>query len=228
MWTQQALTMKSTTSKKIRLLEVLLVGPVVLSTVGCASRTLAITQGDRINNAMHIGRHPDQRTGDPLEVTIVCVHPDDLEIKGNGGLKPGSGITCKDWYDNRPEHGGEGGFDLPADQIYLLTNEDQVYGKKVGSALNGAINDGHSEVKIKGITFRGMKLHRKDSVIYVFPKFIGPDGHVLPVPAAEFSPPGAYASQLAVKIGVDEGRAHNGQYIENTSQRKLHGSGKRR
>jgi hypothetical protein len=173
---------------------------------------------------MHHYRHADQRTGDPLEVTIVAVHPDDLEREGNSGLKPGSGLTCRGWYENRPVHsGGEDRFDLPPEQILLLTNADQVYGKKLGPALNGAINDGRADVVIKGIPFRWTKLHSRDSVIYVFPKFIGPDGDVLPVAPAVFNPPGAYTSALHVRIGVGESQEHYGQYIENVSKRKLHG-----
>ena len=188
---------------------------VALGCTGCASRTVVITQADRINNAMHHYRPPDQRTGDPLEVTIACVYPDDLERDENSGLKPGSGITSKDWYDHQPVRGGDGGrFVLPTDQIYVLTNAAQVYGRKKGPALNGAINDGRAKVEVSGIKFRGTKLHSRNSVIYVFPKFIGPDGDVLPVRAVEFSPPGAYTSRLSVTIGVDETRGNHGQYIE--------------
>jgi hypothetical protein len=196
---------------------------------GCAARSLTITQDDRINNAMHMHRPPAQRTGDPLEVTIACVYPDDLKRAENQGLKPKSGITCKDWYDHQPlRAGGEGGhFNLPSDQIYLLTNETQLYGKKKGPALQGAIVDKTAEKKVTGIQFKSTKLHSRDSVIYVFPKFIGKDGKVLPVKAGEFSPPGAYTAKLKVKIGVEEGKGVEGQYVEATMQRRLHGSEKK-
>jgi hypothetical protein len=184
--------------------------------VGCAARTLTITQDDRINNAMHLHRPPAQRTGEPLEVSIVCVYPKDLERAGNEGLRHGSGITSKDWYDNRPLRAGVDGahFSLPSDQIHLLTNEAQAYGKKRGPALQGAIVDGTSEKKVAGIKFSWTQLHRRDSVIFVFPKFIGPDGEVLPVKPAVFNPPGAYGRNLRVKIGVEESRGRHGQYIE--------------
>ena len=48
-------------------------------------------------------------------------------------------------------------------------------------------------------------------------------GEVLPVPPAKFDPPGAYTHELSVKIGVNESRGNYGQYIENTTERKLHG-----
>ena len=197
-----------------------LLGAAVLASTGCASRTVVITQEDRINNAMHQYRPPEQRTGDPLEVTIVCVYPDDLERDENGGLKPGSGITSKDWYEHQPARGGDAGrFALPTDQVYVLTNAAQVYGKRKGPALNGALKDGRAEVHVAGIRFPGMKLRNRNSAIYVFPKFIGADGGVLPVRAAEFSPPGAYGSKLEVRIGVDESRGHSGQYIEVTTSK---------
>ncbi len=220
MWKQQVGYFGPESSKRL-LVGILVLGSVAFWCIGCSSRTLTITQTDRVNNAMHHNRHPDQRTGDPLEVTIVSVNSDDLEREGNGGLKPGSGITCKGWYDNRPVRGSsEGRFDLPPEQIFLLTNANEVYGTKLGPALNGAIKDGRTDVMIKGIPIPSwMKLHSRDSVIYVFPKFIGPNGTVLPVGAAEFSPPGAYSNQLHVKIGVDEGREHYGQYIERVSER---------
>ena len=221
---EPAMMIKSMMNARTRFAWVVMLGWALLGTAGCAARTLNVSQGDRINNAMHHDRHPDQRTGDPLEVTIVCVHPADLEREANRGLKPGSGITCKDWYDHRPVRagGGEGRFDLPSEQVFLLTNEAQFYGTKLGPALNGALKDGKSEIVIKGIPFQSMKLHSRDSAIYVFPKFIGPDWNVLPVKPAEFSPPGAYASRLTVKIGVDDSREHYGQFIENTSLRRMH------
>ncbi len=207
--------MMNMTAGQARFLATFVFGSAILGSAGCASRTLTVTQGDYINTAMHGGRQLEDRTGEPLEVTIVCVYPEDLERDENSGLKPGSVITSKDWYDNQPARGSDSGrFILPTDQIYVLTNAAQVYGKKKGSALNGAVKDGRSEVKVGGIKYRGMKLHSRNSVIYVFPKFIGPDGEVLPVRAVEFNPPGAYTSQLSVRIGVDEARGNHGQYIE--------------
>ena len=42
---------------------------------------------------------------------------------------------------------------------------------------------------------------------------------------AKFDPPGAYTHELAVKIGVDAGRGSYGQYIDNVTERKMHGQG---
>ena len=206
---------------KTRLLGVFVAGFAALGATGCASRTILITQDDHINTGVHTGRPAEQRTGDPLEVTVVCVYPEDLERDENKGLEPGTGITCKGWYDNQPVRGGGEGsyFKLPQEQIYLRTNATQVYGIRKGPALNGAIEDGRAQMKITGIRFRPTKLYSKKSVIYVFPKFIGPEGDVLPVRAAEFNPPGAYSSKLSVKIGVDQGRDNYGQYIENATKR---------
>ena len=216
----------------MRILMVSAIGLTGIVLAGCGSwRTLTIVQGDRINNAMHSGRPADQRSGDPLEVAIVCVNPQDLEHHENAGLKPRSGMTCKAWYDNRPVRGGgdPGRFKLPPEQIFLLTDAKQYYGTKKGPAPRGAINDGRKEISVAGIRFRSTILHKRDSVIYVFPKFVGPKGEVLPVPAVEFSPPSAYPRRLEVEIGVDESRPHyHGQYIDNTTERAFWGLGSRK
>ena len=203
----------------------MLLGPVSLSW-GCAARTLTIYQEDRINTAMHLHRPRADQTGDPLEVDIVCVYPDDLDKPENERLKPGSSITAKDWYDLRPTgiHDGRH-FVLPESQIFLLSNEKTVYGRLKGPALRGAIEDGSHKRKVKGIQFK-RKLHSRKSVVYVFPKFIDKNGEVLPVRPVRFCPPGAYARNLFVKIGVDPGRPHGGQYIESTTKRRLHGKDK--
>lgn len=204
----------------LRPLLVLVVSVLVSASWGCASRTLVITQENRVNTAVHLHRPVADRTGDPLEVTVVCVYPEDLELEANKGLRPGSGITSADWYAHRPQAGGAeaGRFVLNSDQIYLLTNEDRVYGASRGRALNGAEVDRTTERSISGIRFRGTKLRSRDSAIYVFPKFIGPDGKVLPVKPVMFHPPGAYGSRLTVKIGVDYARVPHGQYVERISR----------
>lgn len=190
---------------------------------GCAARTITISQEDRINTAMHLHRAMADQTGDPLELNVVCVYPEDLEKPENELLKPDSSITAKDWYDLRPTGMPEARhFSLPGNQILLLTNEKTAYGKVKGPALRGAIEDGARERKIDGIRFK-KKLHSRKSVIFVFPKFIGKGGEVLPVRPVRFSPPGAYTRNLFVKIGVDPGRPHGGQYIESVTKRRLHG-----
>lgn len=191
---------------------------------GCGARRVTISQDEYINTGVHANRPPEQRTGDPLEVAIVCVSAKDLELTENAGLKPGSGITCKDWYENRPSHaGGAGRYRIPADQIYLLTNDSRAWGQVLGPMLRGARIDGRRAVTLKGVRFKE-KLFNRNSVIYVFPKFIGPTGEVLPVPPVAFNPPGAYRSQLACRIGVNGRREHFGQYIVMESERKLRGS----
>ncbi len=228
MWIRRSVNLTNK-ANSVAVLAGFVVAYAALVSTGCAARTLTITQDDRINTAVHRHRPEGERTGDPLKVTIVCVYPKDLEREENQGLKPGSGITCKDWYANQPVRGGSvgGRFKVPPEQIYVLTNESEVYGNKKWRALQGAIRDGTKQVEVSGIRFR-TKLYGRNSVIYVFPKFIGPAGEVLPVPPAVFSPPGAYASRLGVKIGVEEGRGIYGQYIENTTKRTFGGSKTRR
>lgn len=191
-----------------------------IASMGCPSRTLTITQDDYINTGSHVRRDADKRTGQPLEVTIVCVYPQDLEKAANNGLR--LGLTCKDWYDHAPKPDGTG-FQLPGDQIYVLTNRPGGgIGRRLGPSLAGAIQDGRADRSVGGIKF-GKDLFDKRSAIYVFPKFIGPDRKVLPVPGAVFSPPGSYSSRISVKIGVDKSRYEQaplyGQYIRNTSVR---------
>ena len=173
-----------------RIVRLFVLGAVLTGASGCA-RVLTITQEDYINTAMHIGRPKEQRTGQPLELSIVCVHAADLQKEANDLLSPESEITSKIWYENRPEHGDK--------------MDDEAYAVVVRFNFAGG-------------------LHSDTSVIYVFPKFIGPKGEVLPVRPAVFHPPGAYTNELSCKIGVDESREDYGQYIENTTPRKMHGS----
>jgi len=114
-------------------------------------------------------------------------------------------------------------FRLPKDQVFVATDDKQYYGKRIGGRLHGAIVDKKDQITLK-FKFAG-GLHSNESVIYVFPKFIDNKGKILPVPPAKFDPPGAYTHEVYVKIGVDEGRGHYGQYIDNTTERKLHGRG---
>ncbi|UCE59375.1 MAG: hypothetical protein JSU63_18275 [Phycisphaerales bacterium] len=198
--------------------------------IGCAARTLTITQEDFINTRVHINRAPEQRTGEPLEVNIVCVYPSDLDKLNdvNARLSPQRDITSDVWYAYRPEIGKVGvgaRFDLPSSQIYLLTDEKEVYGQRVGGRLCGAKQDGKSEIKVAGIKFREAgrfkvagSLFNERAVIYVFPKFIGPDGKVVPVAPAKFHPPGTYRRDLYVKIGVKGRGTSEDQYIERTSK----------
>ena len=115
---------------------------------------------------------------------------------------------------------------MPADQIFLLTDRKENYGTTQGVRLRGTQVDKKKEVDVR-FRFKG-DLHDDDSVIYVFPKFVGPDGKVLPVRPAKFHPPGAYREQLVIEVGVDEDRfpEYYGQFIridEARCPRKLHG-----
>ena len=194
---------------------------------GCA-RTLTIHQEPYINTAAQAARPADKRTGEPLELTAVVVYPEDYKKPGNELLRPDSKITCKDWFERRPEVGlTESGnrFDLSRDQVFVLTNDDKVFGKRIGSALRGAVLDGDKPIRKTNITLRWNMVHNQDTVLYVFPKFVDRGGSVLPASPARFSPPGAYEADLEVKLGVHPNRAlDEAQYIEILSRRKLYGS----
>lgn len=211
----------------VRLLALVAVGLAAAATSGCA-RVLTITQDDFINTAMHAGRPKASRTGEPLELSIVCVGGHDLKNEANDRLAPDADITCDVWYQNRPIPGDKVDseeshprFRLPKNQIFLMTDDKNCYGTGAGNRLHGAVIDKKQKVTTRFSFPAG--LHDDDSVIYVFPKFIDGNGQVLPIRPAVFHPPGAYTHELFVKIGVDESRAHYGQYIENLTERKLHG-----
>lgn len=201
----------------------------VAVSTGCA-RMLTITQADYVNTAMHVNRPVGSRTGDPLEINIVCVTPKDLDHEANDALAPDVGITSEIWFRDRPIPGDKkdmddrgGRFWLPKGQISLMTYDTKCFGKRIGEPLRGAATD-RKDTVVKRFNHAG-HLHDDKSVIYVFGKFIDRNGNVLPVPPAKFHPPGAYTEKLHVKVGVDESRANYGQYIDNLTERKLHGSG---
>ncbi len=197
---------------------------IVLAGTGCG-RTLTITQMDYINTAVQFGRTSGELTGEPLEVNVVCVHPHDLDNDLNSLLDPKQSITSDLWYKHRPRPGdkiedeGHDRMRLPANQIFLLTDEKQCYGVRKGPWLRGAIVDKRKKVPVR-FDF-GPNLHDRRSVIYVFPKFIDAKGETLPVPPVKFHPPGDYKEQLFVEIGVDENRDNHGQYIDQKTERKL-------
>lgn len=198
---------------------------------GCA-RTLTITQHDYVNTQMHIGRtNTNDRTGEPLEVSIVCVYPSDLSKPVNAALSPDSNITSDLWYKMRPRTGQVGGgstFDLPAGQIYILSDSKTSYGKVLRPRLNGAVHDGKKKIKLTGLDFHEAgkfkmagSLFNARACLYVFPKFMGTDGQVLKVPPARFHPPGDYRRDLFVEIGVEDRGGREIQFIKNTTDRKL-------
>ena len=182
---------------------------------GC-SRSLTIYQAPYINTAAQANRPPEKRTGEPLELAIVCVYPQDLEKAENELLRPGSRVTCRDWYERRPQLGVETqtGFSLPQEQIYTMTVADDVYGRKIGSVLRGAKLDGDRPITKDKLEFKWGDLGNRDAAIYVFPKFIARDGSVLPVAPAMFNPPGKYKSKMAIEIGVAADRPlDEAQYV---------------
>jgi hypothetical protein len=202
----------------------------LLVLTGCG-RALTVHQDPYINTACHANRPPDKRTGEPLELDIVCVYPHDLDKPENDLLKPTSKITSKDWFERRPQtpNPEAGRFTLPKKQIFLFTGDSKAFGQKIGEYLRGAKQDGEKPVKKSGIMFDGgwggAQFHDERSVIYIFGRFTDKDGNVLPVPPAKFHPPGAYTEQLEIKIGVDPNRPlEAAQYIEVLSPRKLHKS----
>lgn len=194
----------------------------VVAIAGC-SRSLTINQDPCINTASQANRPAEKRTGEPLELAVVCVYAADLKKAGNELLRPDSKISAKDWYEKRPEIGAAaaGRFDLPQNQVYVLTNDDRVYGRHIGTALRGTKFDGDQPIQKSGIALNWGAVHDAQTVIYVFPKFIGRDGGVLPVPPAKFNPPGKYGANLAIKVGVRADRPlDEAQYIEAVSSRK--------
>lgn len=197
---------------------------------GCA-RNLTIVQDDYVNNAMQKNLDASARVGQTLEVAVVCVYPKDLVDGPNMVLDPDGEMTSRDWFEKAPLVGdtqdkakAEGRFWLPGDQIFVLTDKSagEVYGKKIFAALRGAKKDGQ-KLEINGVQYNLFALHDDKAVIYVFPKFVGEGGGVLPVKPAKFHPPGAYKAGISVHIGVDPGRPNDGQYIEVNVKRELHG-----
>ncbi len=192
-----------------------------LASTGCSGKRVTLIQDEYINTAIHLSRAPGQRTGEPLEVNIVCVYPGDLEKPENALLSPDSNITSQLWFARRPQNPPQPGqFSLPATQVYVLTDEKDVYGKVAGKALRGAKRDGRTEVTVTGIEFKeegwfkGGAVHSSRSVIYVFARFYDQNGAILPVPPAKFNPPGSYGNPLRVHIGVREPAGRAEQFIE--------------
>lgn len=178
---------------------------------GCASRSLTVRQQDYINTAMHRDRDAEKRTGEPLRVDVVCVYPSDLQKGGNQLLNPESRVTSDYWFDNGA---GNGKISIPADQIYVLSDNSNEYGTVKHPSLRGAKQDGKSEVTIKGLKFkekRGWKeggaLLAKEAVIYVFPKFTNKEGKVMDIPPAKFYPPSKYSKNMIVEIGVEDDKS---------------------
>jgi len=199
--------------------------------LGC-ERRLTIRQDAYINNAMQPNRPPARRTGEPLELTVVCVLPADLkDEKGpNADLKPGSAINSRMWYARRPgaqiaPKPGEpvlAPFNIPGAQIFVLdeNNSDASLRPLHGKTIEG--QDRALTVTDKMLKFQipALDLFSKNCVVYVFGKFADESGEILPVPPAVFSPPGDYKSELFIKVG-STGKLDSpdrGQYIKNITK----------
>jgi len=171
---------------------------------GCASKELVITQAEYINTAM-------SPSGEPLELAIVYVYPEDLKHPADGALAPDSGITADRWFRDRPLPGdtkdmsGRGSrFWLPEDQILLLNNPpvDTTYGTHVGNRPRGAAYDKSEVVLRRNLAVKGRG--KNPSVIFVFAKYIDSRGQVMPKRPAKFHPVGDYGNELRVRIGGEE------------------------
>jgi hypothetical protein len=198
-------------------------------TFGC-ERRLTIRQDGYINNAMQPNRPPARRTGEPLELTVVCALPADLKDPANADLKPGSPINSRMWYARRPgaqtaPKPGEpvaAPFKIPADQIFILdeANPDASLRPLHGRTIEG--QDRELKVTDKMLKFEipALDLFSKNCIVYVFGKFADENGDILPVAPAVFSPPGDYTSELFIKVG-SSGKwdsPDRGQYIKNITK----------
>jgi len=200
--------------------------------LGC-ERRLTIRQDGYINNAMQPNRPLARRTGEPLELTVVCVLPHDLkdEHGPNADLKPGSNINSRMWYARRPgaqlaPKPGEpvlAPFTIPAEQIFVLDENNADASLR---PLHGKIIEGQDRAltvtdKLLKFQIPMGALFSKDCVVYVFGKFADENGDILPVPPAMFTPPGDYTSELFIKVG-STGKLDGpdrGQYIKNITKR---------
>ncbi len=194
----------------------------VVAVVGClqgCAQHVTFRQADYINTAMHWGRAPSQRTGEPLEINIVRVRSKDLKIATNDRLRPDRNISSDVWFANRPILGDDlekaetgGRFWLPKSQILVMTYDPEYYGTRIGDPLRGAATDKKKEIKTS-VSASGM-FSNVTSAIYVFAKFVDENGNVLPIAPARLRSPGRGDRELIVEIGVDESRGDFGQYIE--------------
>lgn len=182
----------------------LLLGLAAVALSGCASKELVITQAEYVNTGMG-------PSGEPLELHIVYVHPEDLKHAANGRLAPESGITSDVWFRDKPQPGdtkdmsGRGSrLWLPEDQILLLNNPpaDISYGTHVGNRARGAAYDKSEMVVRRNLAIKGRG--KTPTVVYVFPKYIDSRGQIMPKRPAKFHPVGDYGDELRVRIGGED------------------------
>jgi hypothetical protein len=219
----QAATRSSRTPRLI-----LAVGLAAIIGLGC-ERRLTIRQDGYINNAMHHARPEARRTGEPLELTVVLVLPDDTKKPENEVLRPDNPVivTAKDWYDRRPGSPAQRPLSIPEDQIFLFTDSPNPHGLVVGSALHGhafqddftlTLNivagsdnfvqlDAGPKIPLKQVTrfldLKGNPLDSKDCALYIFGRFADESGDMLPVKAVMIRPK-EMKENGEIRVGVDK------------------------
>lgn len=159
---------------------------------GCEKQSMTFSVDKYINTAMQIQQNKaaEARTGEPLDVDIVCVFPKDLSNDSNSLLRPGSGITCDQWYDRRPKSPQAEGknFVLPATHIYSLARDNTIYGTwKRGPVQGHGVPNYPEQFTINDLDFPIGWF--SSGVVYVFPRFTNDQGGVLQIPPAVFNPP---------------------------------------
>jgi hypothetical protein len=210
---------------------ILALGIAAILGLGC-ERRLTIRQDGYINNAMQPNRPPARRTGEPLELTVVCVLPADLRDDNgpNADLKPGSPVNSRMWYARRPgaqlaPKPGEpvaAPFNIPATQIFILdeNNTDASLRPLHGKTIEGQDRELKVTDKMLKFSIPALDLFSKNCIVYVFGRFADENGDILPVPPAVFAPPGDYKSELYIRVG-STGKLDGptkGQYIKNITK----------
>lgn len=238
MWTPPVV-IRST--RLARLLLALGVGAAL--TIGC-ERRLILRQGEYINNAMHAKRPEGRRTGEPLEVTLVLFLPEFYDIPANEALRPKQSkvITSQDWYERRPgSPNNPKAFEIPEDRIFLLTDEPRFYGTKVGGALHGGKLEGTLSIRVDDESIqvgdqKPVKIKRLDNpldlkahpfndercAIYLFGRFVGENGEVLPVKPEVITPKNiSHEQEITIQVDVDKevykSNPGQAQYIKHVS-----------
>jgi len=174
--------------------------------LGCTNRVLTIERAEYINTR-------PQSQGEPLEVDVVTVVPEDFEgdhAEINERLKPGGGITSKEWFANRPTKESyvaeaDTRFKIPKERILSFTattDKSAIWGKRVGPPVQGTKIDKRAIV-VKEVPAPS-DLWAEDAAIYVFCRFKAVDGTDLPSPPAVFHKVGNYRREISVKIDKED------------------------
>jgi len=174
-----------------------------VASAGCSGRTLVITKDPVINTANRIdfNKPPAERRGETLKVAVICLGEDDFAKAGTGPiaeLAPAtSTMTSKEFFEK------EGSLSSVSKKVFDV----------VGAKIDG------KDTQTERFKFPG-KLFKGNSVIYVFAKFVGPNGEVIPVKPVKFNPVWHYTGTLKVHISANEKLEGDtyGQNIENKSK----------